>query len=176
MGVFGHFRETDIHELQTGHFALAVYWQDAGGGQESRYLSLFKLDEQVVTTMIKDDSLLLDISTAGTQGCEERMQQLPGKKIRKRLNDREAPFAQCYDQKSTWTIEKGQTATGDLTLESVARIFANKEVAHDADQDGETYTSYEFTATASKGKQVFRYDVATGLYQRISGKNLLPDL
>lgn len=51
--------------------------------------------------MLKDDGLLLDISTAGTPGCEERMQQLRGKKMRKRLNDREAPFAQCYDQKST---------------------------------------------------------------------------
>lgn len=61
-------------------------------------------------------------------------------------------------------------------LESTARIFANKEIAQDADQDGETYTSDEFTAVARKGKQVFRYDVATGLYQRISGKNLLPDL
>jgi len=173
MGIFGRFHETEIHELWPGHFALAVYWYDAGGGQESKYLSLFKLDEQAVTAMIKEDSLLLDTSTEGTQGCEERMQQVPGKKIRKRWNDVDTPPVECHDLKSTWVIKKGQTTPGELIIDSAAIVFTNKEIGHDADQDGETYTNYDFTALASKGKQVFRYDAATGLYQRISGKSLL---
>ncbi|MFZ6874990.1 hypothetical protein ACO0LF_23250 [Undibacterium sp. Di27W] len=175
LGIFGHFADTSLHELWPGHFALAVYSNQAGGGQESQSLSLYKIDEQGVSSMVKDDALLLDMSTEGTQGCDERMQQVPGKKMRKRFNDLETQPVQCYDLKTKWSIKKGEAAPGDLLLESSARIFSNKEIGQDADRDGESYINYEFTAQARHDKQVFRYDAAKGGYQLDGRKNLLPD-
>ncbi|MFZ6744003.1 hypothetical protein ACO0LC_12295 [Undibacterium sp. JH2W] len=175
LGIFGRFDDTSLHELWPGHFALAVYSHQAGGGEEGTNLSLFKIDEQQVSTITSEGGLMISSSTEGTLGCEERMKQVPGKKLRKRYNDIETQPVQCYDLKTTWSIKKGQTAPGDLMLETSARIFSNKEIGQDADPDGESYINYELTAQRKHDKQVFHYDPAAGVYQLHSRKKLLPD-
>ncbi|MFZ6742793.1 hypothetical protein ACO0LC_06190 [Undibacterium sp. JH2W] len=181
LGAFGHFGAHHLQEVSPGQQVLAVDWSNSGMGQEMLAMALFKLDAQGISPMLKDNDVLLDMSTANSNGCEERMRQPIGKKQRVRLNDMdtENPPRQCFELKSKWSIAKGKNGPGNLLIDGSAKIYSHKEIGKDgdpnSDNDGDTFTSFELSAQQLHGKQEYRYDAASGLYKKISGKDLVPD-